>query len=1469
MVRDVLRVALILVWTCPGVLPGYLPLYLPGSQVLYNGTGSLRHPDGYHGASNYFRSAAIISDVPGVVVVGGADHVIILNASTLDVVQRLTFEATSPGLASCSANSTFYDVDYVCRNHLRVFPSSPTDPTRLVVCGSEAIGTPSCRTVNASGLTFGAPVPAPGIVPSSPEYFGYGTFFNVVVTLSNANFFAAVNTPTSAYLAFYTVNYSNPLDLNSLSIRMKFRTPTARNWFADPTTIVDVVNFEYPPRPSDARVGGPLRPDEHKFFYVFMREANDNQLTPNTEVISRMARICQNDPGSPTPDTGTGYPYPTTLMKAQIYCNRTSPAPEYPDLYTYHYLQSVAFNSQQVGGRYSQSQGAPIRLLYGAFTTSPRVGGKTSAICVYSADDSKDYYTDAGGVTGSVIDVFRLDLINSVTRDRTYNILRECDPAGRWVFGPEYADYINAAAPAFIVQYTPDPLVVINGVNVVKMAVDQVCVAYLGVPVCLMQDVLFLGTDDGKLMKVAVSITGTPVVIEELVFDNTDPINQLDIQSASNSVLVTTDTKVYIVPLERCSYKYGANCSACIQSRDPYCVWNDGAQMCERNYLTEPYGNISTSYDSSHTYQYYQNIHTGVVQGLTCTAATPSCSLATISDPTNNQVPEIQVQLVGPECSSVTIRVTGLLNNSGGISSSSIMRPVLTSKALLLNTSIIGYQSYEVTALSPGGVVGRAVLTTNPQAPFSTSVAVHLTPLNSTAFRVNIQVLLLTDDIYNYWFQVHYMSTMSSSMRLTTIGQSYVVVDSSLQSATPIKMAVNVSNSQGSIVLYDTITLPLAPPTCTSSVAIVTATSVTLRVTSTMSTYQGYTVIVNGTKRSDCTQPVATPNDIILLSGLVPFTPYYISVQACNDAGEGPSCGLLVTTLCASPGRVGGHLTPTDHSACTRSPCVAILRLPGQAPIVTLQATPNLTLPSLQPSTTCCVTVAAINTCGGTSYEGLGNTTCGRTLDTPPTVQNLSAVVLSPHSILLTWTKQQQTGVRYTITSSLGTTNVTNVSSVIFEGLSQGVAYSFTVQPSYGALVGSRVTANVTIPFPPTPPVPGTLIMVTNSTRQVSFSWSGGGALVQRYNVYLQCNGIVSVLYVTPPTTNVTADVSSFGADFGFCTVRVDAVNALGPSGNSSITVATVIAVPNMPPSRPVSYVRNSKSSGTAFSWLCGTWGCGLPSNSLANFTTSSILLPPPTDCMVWELTSFSVTLKWSTPVGVASTNLSYHLLLSGPAPQKPVSEVVAALSTDPQTWSYSGLSAETNYVISICTVDPTGTCGPVTLCPALLTPSAPLSPPSNLSALWRVNGYVSVFWKAPPITNGTVKVYEVLRDHTPYATCGNSSDGLLANTTVSEYVFRAPNDSTSVLLCVRGYNGQWKGVWAWLRATPLVAAVATPTSSSLGTPLLQDPGLLVAVVLSFVFMVSTAVLAVVVSCICWRHTASFDLKTSRVIVAD
>lgn len=125
--------------------------------------------------------------------------------------------------------------------------------------------------------------------------------------------------------------------------------------------------------------------------------------------------------------------------------------------------------------------------------------------------------------------------------------------------------------------------------------------------------------------------------------------------------------------------------------------------------------------------------------------------------------------------------------------------------------------------------------------------------------------------------------TTPPPIRLTTSGQSFVVVDSSLNSATPITVAVTFNNSRGSIVLYDSLILPLAPPTCTSFVRVVTATSITLQVTSTMSTYRGYTVIVNGTKVcvASCHgyKSATEVNDFIWLFHLMPITGGWFFLQ--------------------------------------------------------------------------------------------------------------------------------------------------------------------------------------------------------------------------------------------------------------------------------------------------------------------------------------------------------------------------------------------------------------------------------------------------------------------------------------------------------------------------------------------------------------------------------------------------------------
>lgn len=112
------------------------------------GTGSCRHPDQYWGAANsYFRSIAVSSSIPMVVLVGGVDHVTVLSMTAVHVVQWLMLGATSFAFANCSADSAGYIVDYLCRNHLAIFPN-PADPSRLVVCRSGAFQVPSCWAVN-------------------------------------------------------------------------------------------------------------------------------------------------------------------------------------------------------------------------------------------------------------------------------------------------------------------------------------------------------------------------------------------------------------------------------------------------------------------------------------------------------------------------------------------------------------------------------------------------------------------------------------------------------------------------------------------------------------------------------------------------------------------------------------------------------------------------------------------------------------------------------------------------------------------------------------------------------------------------------------------------------------------------------------------------------------------------------------------------------------------------------------------------------------------------------------------------------------------------------------------------------------------------------------------------------------------------------------------------------------------------
>ncbi|NXI78665.1 SEM3D protein, partial [Rhipidura dahli] len=102
-------------------------------------------------------------------------------------------------------------------------------------------------------------------------------------------------------------------------------------------------------------------------------------------------------------------------------------------------------------------------------------------------------------------------------------------------------------------------------------------------------DVLFLGTDDGKVLKVALAggVSRGPEVIslEEIsVTKVPSPILDMKLSPKRQELFVSSTHGLLQLSLYRCEL-YGKTCTDCCLARDPYCTW-DG-KTCAPHLLTE------------------------------------------------------------------------------------------------------------------------------------------------------------------------------------------------------------------------------------------------------------------------------------------------------------------------------------------------------------------------------------------------------------------------------------------------------------------------------------------------------------------------------------------------------------------------------------------------------------------------------------------------------------------------------------------------------------------------------------------------------------------------------------------------------------------------------------------------------------------------------------------------------------------
>uniref|UniRef100_H3B8Q9 Si:dkey-49n23.1 n=1 Tax=Latimeria chalumnae TaxID=7897 RepID=H3B8Q9_LATCH len=311
-------------------------------------------------------------------------------------------------------------------------------------------------------------------------------------------------------------------------------------------------------------------PDDDKVYFFFKETAVESGQW-DKRIFSRVARVCKNDIGGKRSLIHRW----TTFLKARLICS--VPGPSGMDTYFDEVEDTFLL----------QTKDEQNPLIFGIFTTSSAVF-RGSAVCVYSMASIRAAFS------GPFAHKEGLDY--------------------RWV---EYKGRIPYPRPGTCPSETYDPLHlstkdypddVISFMRTHQLMWDSVYPVKRE-PILIRMDsrfrirrivvdrveaddghydVLFLGTDEGKVLKV-ISIPKEnremeAITLEEIsIFQKPSAILSMKLSVKQQQLYVGSEDGAAQVSLHRCEF-YGKACAECCLARDPYCAW-DGTS-CSRYFPT-------------------------------------------------------------------------------------------------------------------------------------------------------------------------------------------------------------------------------------------------------------------------------------------------------------------------------------------------------------------------------------------------------------------------------------------------------------------------------------------------------------------------------------------------------------------------------------------------------------------------------------------------------------------------------------------------------------------------------------------------------------------------------------------------------------------------------------------------------------------------------------------------------------------
>ncbi|KAL3064857.1 hypothetical protein OYC64_000977 [Pagothenia borchgrevinki] len=279
-------------------------------------------------------------------------------------------------------------------------------------------------------------------------------------------------------------------------------------------------------------------------IYFFFSELNKTARVDEEPYRARIGRICTVDEGGIKALLENSW---TTFMKARMMCGAGKTHQQYNNL-----KQAVVLTAQD----------KRAGVLYGLFSNA---WGRT-VICAYSIED--------------------IDVAFSTSKLKGYSSAFIGSRPGMCVRKNSTTGGHNDIKNLGVIRYHPEIEDVIQPVGVAPLDLpmddDQITHTVADIVMAVNDEhysVLYIGTEQGKVLKVLHTSGGVFIISQYSLFHNEGPILKMAIDSQKGHMYVGTAMEVQRLPLADCN-RYGDTCRDCILSRDPYCGWDRARRRC-------------------------------------------------------------------------------------------------------------------------------------------------------------------------------------------------------------------------------------------------------------------------------------------------------------------------------------------------------------------------------------------------------------------------------------------------------------------------------------------------------------------------------------------------------------------------------------------------------------------------------------------------------------------------------------------------------------------------------------------------------------------------------------------------------------------------------------------------------------------------------------------------------------------------